>query len=214
MKMASRSIDRISKKQICTCSTLSDQQKIKQAISEFPWPGLCFKTKVDAQPLIWKSFFLSHANRTHFTRKVVHLASLILKVRVFGTRKWPICTCNTHFCLFLPVVCTTTMPFYTTKTSNFAVAHYFYGGIVVCAYQRFCFQCSCSLYFFTVAHLAGRQNFSFSHRRYEIFMFFFQQNSSPLYSITSSSSFSVIHASVNIKNNVEKDTTLFFFLSL
>ena len=47
-----------------------------------------------------------------------------------------------------------------------------------------------------------------------ISMFFFLQNSSPLFSITRSSSFSVIHVSVNIKNNAEKDTTLLlFFLS-
>ena len=47
-----------------------------------------------------------------------------------------------------------------------------------------------------------------------IFMFFFLQNSSLLFSITRSSSFSVIHVSVNIKNDVEKDTTLLlFFLS-
>ena len=46
-----------------------------------------------------------------------------------------------------------------------------------------------------------------------IFMFFFLQNSSPLFSITRSSSFSVIHVSVNIKNNVEKDTEMLFFLS-
>ena len=46
------------------------------------------------------------------------------------------------------------------------------------------------------------------------FMFFFLQNSSLLFSITRCSSFSVIHVSVNIKNNVEKDTTLLlFFLS-
>ena len=45
-------------------------------------------------------------------------------------------------------------------------------------------------------------------------MFFFLRNSSPLFSITRSSSFSVIHVSVNIKNNAEKDTTLLlFFLS-
>ena len=45
-------------------------------------------------------------------------------------------------------------------------------------------------------------------------MFFFLQNLSLLFSITRSSSFSVIHVTVNIKNNVEKDTTLLlFFLS-
>ena len=44
-----------------------------------------------------------------------------------------------------------------------------------------------------------------------IFIFFFLRNSSPLFSITRSSSFSVIHVSVNIKNNAEKDTTLLVF---
>ena len=44
-----------------------------------------------------------------------------------------------------------------------------------------------------------------------IFMFFFLQNSSLLFSITRSSSFSVIHVSVNIKNRVEKDRTLILF---
>ena len=47
-----------------------------------------------------------------------------------------------------------------------------------------------------------------------ISMFFSLQNSSPLFSITRSSSFSVIYVSVNIKNDAEKDTTLLlFFLS-
>ena len=45
-------------------------------------------------------------------------------------------------------------------------------------------------------------------------MFFFLQHLSLLFSVTHSSSFSVIHVSVNIKNNVEKDETkLLFFLS-
>ena len=45
-------------------------------------------------------------------------------------------------------------------------------------------------------------------------MFFFLRNSSPLPSISRSSSFFVIHLIVNIKNNVEEDTTLLlFFLS-
>ena len=47
-----------------------------------------------------------------------------------------------------------------------------------------------------------------------ISLFFFLRNSSPLFSITRSSSFSVIQVIVNIKNNAEKDTTLLlFFLS-
>ena len=44
-----------------------------------------------------------------------------------------------------------------------------------------------------------------------IFMFFFLQKSFILFSITRSSSFSAIHVSVNVKNNVEKDTTLLFY---
>ena len=47
-----------------------------------------------------------------------------------------------------------------------------------------------------------------------ISMFFLLRNSSPLFSVLRSSSFSVIDVSVNIKNNAEKDTTLsLFFLS-
>ena len=44
-----------------------------------------------------------------------------------------------------------------------------------------------------------------------IFMFFFLQNSSLVFSHQLQLSFSVIHVRVNIKNNVEKDTTLLFF---
>ena len=66
----------------------------------------------------------------------------------------------------------------------------------------------------TLFHLAGRKYFSFSHRSYEIFMFFFQRKWSPLFFISRSSSFSVIHVSVDIKNNLEKDSTLLLcFLS-
>ena len=73
------------------------------------------------------------------------------------------------FCLSLPLFCTTTTLFCRTKTSNVFVTHYFYGGIVVCAYPIFCLLCSCSLLFFTAAHfhLAGRQHFSLSHSRFE-----------------------------------------------
>ena len=68
-------------------------------------------------------------------------------------------------------------------------------------------------FFFTAAHfhLAMAASIShLSHRCYEIVMFSFQRNSSPLFSITRSSSFSVILVSVDI----EKDSTLLlFFLS-
>ena len=37
--------------------------------------GLCFKTRVGVQPLIWKSFFILIQIKLIFTRKVVHLAS-------------------------------------------------------------------------------------------------------------------------------------------
>ena len=84
------------------------------------------------------------------------------------------CTCSTLFCLSLTVVLPTTTLFCTTKTSNVLVTHYFYGGIVVCAYPIFCFLCSCSLLFFTAAHfhLAGRQQFLIFSTPLSISMFF------------------------------------------
>ena len=112
--MASRSIDLISKKTNCTCSTLF--------------------------------FLISKKTNLH----VQHA-----------------------FCLSLPLFCTTTTLFCRTKTSNFLVTHYFYGGIVVCAYSTFFLLCSCSLLFFTAAylHLAGRQHFSLPHIRFEFSCF-------------------------------------------
>ena len=53
--------------------------------------------------------------------------------------------------------------------------------------------------------------FLFFSPRLWISMFFFLRNSSPLFSITRSSSFSVIYVSVNIKNSAEKDTTLLLY---
>ena len=45
--------------------------------------GLCFKTRVGAQPFIWKSFFILMQIKLIFTRKVVHLASFgLLRVKV------------------------------------------------------------------------------------------------------------------------------------
>ena len=118
------------------------------------------------------------------------------------------------------------MLFWPTKTWNFLVTNYcFYAGIVVC-FPYACFPArSLFIYIFFSLPLifqpcwpllVGRSYFSFSHCHYEIFMYFFQWNSSPLFSITRSSSFSVILVSVNIKDNVKKDSTflLLFFLKV
>ena len=58
-------------------------------------------------------------------------------------------------------------------------------------------------------HLAGRSllaptDFSFSHRHHEIFMIFFQRNSSPLFLITRSRSLSLIYVNVEIKITLKK----------
>ena len=91
-------------------------------------------------------------------------------------------------CLSLPLLCTTTTLFCRTKTSNFLVAHYFYGGIVVCAYSIFCVHVR--FYFSPCWPLA----FLIVSQPLWMFMFFFLQNSSLLFLITPSSSFSQITA--------------------
>ena len=78
----------------------------------------------------------------------------------------------------------------------------FYGENVVCPHKKFCLHCclcSCSLLFYTAAHfyLAGYYHFSFSHRRYKIFMLFFQQNSFPLFFISRSFSQSLSFSSLS-----------------
>ena len=121
-----------------------------------------------------------------------------------------ICTCSTLFCLSLPLFCTTTTPFLRLKRQisqlhiifmeqlSYVFTQYF----VVCVHVRFYF--SLPLIFILLAA-------SISHF-FTAAMFFSLQNTSPLFSITRSSSFSVNH--VRIKNNAEKDKTFFlFFLS-
>ena len=46
------------------------------------------KSLLSAKPLVW-NFFSSDVNETHYHKKGFAL-SLVLKVRVSGTRKWPI----------------------------------------------------------------------------------------------------------------------------
>ena len=50
--------------------------------------SLCFKAKLSAKPLIWKRFLIFMQKKLIFTWKVFAL-SLIFKVRVLETRKWP-----------------------------------------------------------------------------------------------------------------------------
>ena len=51
-------------------------------------PGLCFQNEGRCSAFDLEIIFYSHANKTHFPKKGC-APSLILKVRVFGTRKWP-----------------------------------------------------------------------------------------------------------------------------
>ena len=75
--------------------TLDSRLKISEftgqkLIGHFCVPsGLCIKTRSSAQPLVWKWFFILMLIKLKFNKKGCALG-LILKVGVFGTRKWPI----------------------------------------------------------------------------------------------------------------------------
>ena len=53
------------------------------------FPGPLFQNESRCSAFDMEIIFHSHANKTHFHKKGC-APSLILKVRVFGTRKWPI----------------------------------------------------------------------------------------------------------------------------
>ena len=56
-----------------------------------PFPsshGPLYQNEVKCSAFVMEMIFHSHANKTHFHKKGCALG-LILKVRVFGTRKWP-----------------------------------------------------------------------------------------------------------------------------
>ena len=75
----------------------TDAKKIDEK-EPFPSsPGLCIKTRLSAQLLTWNDFSFS-CKKTHFHKKGCALG-LILKPRVYGTRKWRIRVFN----LFLKV---------------------------------------------------------------------------------------------------------------
>ena len=124
------------------------------------------------------------------------------------------------FWLSLPLFCTTTMLFCRTKTSNFLVTHDFMEklsynmclpNILSPVFMHDCFYFSLPVIFTLLA-----ASISHSHNHFE-FSCFPSYKICLLFSVTRCSSFSVIHMSVNIKNNVEKDTTFcccFFFLKV
>ena len=121
--------------------------------------------------------------------------------------KKQICTCSTLFVFPLPLFCTTTTLFCTTKTSNFLVTHYFYGKLSYVLTRYFVSSVHVRFYFslpliFTLL-AASISHFLTAALNFPCF-------SSYEFSITRSSYFSVIHVSVHIKNNAEKDTTFFF----
>ena len=116
------------------------------------------------------------------------------------------------FSLFLPLFCTTTTLFCGTKTSNLLVTHYFYGGIVVCAYPYF-ISCVHVRFYFSLPLIFTLLVASISHcltaaLNFHVFL------STKFVSFVFNHSlvlFLCYHVSVNIKNNVEKDTTLLLF---
>ena len=60
--------------------------------SSRPFPSCLkplFKSEAECKAIDVIIVFSTHANKTHFHKKSLAL-SLVLKVEVFGTRKWPI----------------------------------------------------------------------------------------------------------------------------
>ena len=113
--------------------------------------------------------------------------------------KKQICTCRTLFCLSLAVV----LHDYNGRNFRMCLPNILFPMFMF----AFIFHCRSFSPCWPLAFLIFLPPLWMS-------MFFFLRNSSPFFSITRSSSFSVIHVSVNMKNNAEKDTTLLlFFLS-
>ena len=59
----------------------------------FPYNGPLYQNEVKCAAFDMERIFHSHANKTHFHKRGCAFG-LILKVGVFGTRKWPIILAN------------------------------------------------------------------------------------------------------------------------
>ena len=98
------------------------------------------------------------------------------------SNKKQLCTCSTLFC---SILCRC---FARPQRKTFQL-HILWKTSVLCAHQRFCCLCSCSLFFCAAAHFYlasfSLPATSISHfltaGRYKIFTLSFQQNSSPLF---------------------------------
>ena len=83
--------------------------------------------------------------------------------------------CNTLFCTFLSEFAVEFAPLQRGTSRNFLVTRFM-------EEMSYLFLFSLSLFFIgTHFQLGGHKHFSFSHRRYEIFMFFFKRNWSTLF---------------------------------
>ena len=133
--------------------------------------------------------------------------------------KKQISMCSTLLFFPLPLFCTTTTLFCTTKTSNFLVKHYFqFMEELLYVLTQYFVSCVQVRFYFSLPLIFTLLAASISHflTAALIFPAFGPTKfvSFDLFSITRTSSFSFIHVSVNIKNNAEKDRTLLlFFLS-
>ena len=107
------------------------------------------------------------------------------------------------FCTFL--CCCFAQLKHETSRNFLHCSYMFYGVNVVCSRVHFFLL---TLIFTFVATSISH----FSHRRYKFYMFLFQQNWSALFSISCSSSFSVIHVNVVFKIKSKERNSLIFFV--
>ena len=116
-------------------------------------------------------------------QKIQRRSSLISR------RKKKLFTCSTPFlCISLPFTLFSAR-LQRETSRNLLVARFMNRGSVVCGPVHFSFAAS---HFY----LGGGWHFSFPHRRYKIFLFFLQQNLSPLFLLSLALTLSLISTSM------------------
>ena len=74
------------------CGLITEYERVSTNRSNRPFPGSKkshFQSEAKCEAIYMKMIFNYDANKIHFHNKGFAL-SLVLKVRFFGTRKWPI----------------------------------------------------------------------------------------------------------------------------